>query len=108
MMKKEKEPNVSRIEPGQTMKASFENRRGELAKDAAKERAAASYQLAQRNAESMNSLIGKVKANNAEVASNVAKAHSTISSLINNAAGGGNSSETAGRIMQGTGLLLPT
>lgn len=98
--------NVSRIEPGQTMKASFENRRGEAAKDAAKERAAASAQLAQRNAESMNSLIGKVKANNAEVASNVAKAHSTISSLINNAAGGGNSSETAGRIMQGTASTL--
>jgi hypothetical protein len=98
--------NVATIAPGQTMKSYFENRRGDAAKEAAKERAAATAQLAQRNAESMNALIGKVKANNAEVARNVAQAHATISSLINNAAGGGNAIDTAGKIMQGTASNL--
>jgi ribosomal protein L1 len=98
--------SVSSLGPLETMKKHFENRRGDASKEAAKERAAASSELATRNAQSMNSLIGKVRANNAEVASNVAKAHATISSLVNNAAGGGNSSETASKIMQGTASTL--
>jgi hypothetical protein len=59
-----------------------------------------------RNAQTMSALIAKVQANNSEVASNVAKAHATISNLINNAARGGNAQETAGKIMQGTATTL--
>ena len=97
---------VSATDPGATLRKHFENRRGESAVIAAKERAKARNEMQSRNAQTMSALIAKVQANNSEVSSNVAKAHATISNLINNAARGGNAQETAGKIMQGTATTL--
>jgi len=97
---------VASIDPGATTRKYFENRRGESAVIAAKERARARNELQAKNAQTMSALISKVKQNNSEVASNVAKAHATISNLINNAARGGNAQQTAGKIMQGTASNL--
>lgn len=97
---------VASIDPGATTRKYFESRRGESAVIAAKERARARNELQAKNAQTMSALIAKVKQNNSEVASNVAKAHATISNLINNAARGGNAQQTAGKIMQGTAANL--
>jgi len=108
--KKEEEPvfrsNVSSSAPGESVRRHFEQRRGDHATEAAKERNAARTEMQMRNAKTMNALITQVSANNAQVSANVAKAHATISNLINNAARGGNAQQTAGKIMQGTASTL--